>query len=318
MSDSCVLTIGVFDAIHRGHTAILATARTLADKANVPLVVLAFDPHPAAVLRPGTQPPRLTSSDEKRELLLAAGADRVQVLEPTMALFSQTPQEFITNLVAEHHPVAIVEGSNFCFGHQRSGTVDTLRELGLSHGFDVHVQAQSQVMLSDQLLVPVSSSLARWLVGCGRVADAARCLGRHYALSGPVIKGQQRGRTIGVPTANLDLAVNPDKLVPADGVYAGIATLADGSEHTAAISVGTKPTFGQQMLTVEAHVLDFKGDLYGQKLTLRFGRWVRDQQPFPGIDALKAQLVRDIAQTRLWQQQGVLQAIHHVQVPVVQ
>ena len=155
------MTIGVYDAIHRGHAAILATARTLADKAGVPLVVLAFDPHPAAVLRPGTQPPRLTSSDEKRDLLLAAGADRVQILVPSLDLFSQSPQEFITNLVAEHHPLAIVEGSNFCFGRQRSGTVETLRELGKTHGFDVHVHEQSQVMLSDQLLVPVSSSLAR-------------------------------------------------------------------------------------------------------------------------------------------------------------
>src|SRR5690606_17455994 len=128
------------------------------------------------------------------------GAHRVEVLTPSMALFAQSPQTFIENLVAKYQPVAIVEGSNFCFGHQRSGTVETLRELGKQYGFETHVQAQSQVMLTDQLFVPVSSSLARWLVGCGRVADVARCLGRLYSLRAPVVKGEQRGRTLGVPT----------------------------------------------------------------------------------------------------------------------
>lgn len=304
------MTIGVFDAIHLGHTAILSTAKTLAAEAGVPLVVLAFDPHPAAVLRPGTQPPRLTSSDEKRALLLAAGADRVEALVPSMALFALSPQAFIEQLVADYHPVAIVEGSNFCFGNQRSGNVDTLRTLGQQYGYQTHIQPQTQVMLSDQLHVSVSSSLARWLVGCGRVADAARCLGRHYTLTGPVMQGEQRGRTINVPTANLDLSANPDKLVPADGVYAGYALLEDGRQLTCAISVGTKPTFDNETLTVEAHLLDFSGDLYGQTLTIAFARWLRDQQPFPGVEALKAQLGRDIALTRTWQEQGLLGDIH--------
>lgn len=314
MNKPCVMTIGVYDAIHLGHTAILTTARKLADQAGAQLVVLAFDPHPAAVLRPGTQPPRLTSSDQKRELLLTAGADRVEVLTPSKDLFAQTPAEFIENLVKTYHPLAIVEGSNFCFGRQRSGTIDTLRELGQQHGFEVHVQPQAQVMLTDQLQVPVSSSLVRWLVGCGRMADVSRCLDRFYTLSGPVIKGEQRGRTINVPTVNLDLSACTDKLVPADGVYAGQAQLPDGSTYTAAISVGTKPTFDQNLLTVEAHLLDFQGDLYGQTVTLGFARWLRDQQPFPGIDALKAQLGRDIAQTRTWQEQGVLADIHQVAI----
>lgn len=310
MTQPCVMTIGVYDAIHRGHAAILHTARRLADNAGVPLVVLAFDPHPAAVLRPGTQPPRLTTSNEKRELLLQAGANRVEVLVPSMELFALTPEAFVENLVAKYQPVALVEGSNFCFGRQRAGTVETLRTLGKQYGFETHVHEQTQVMLTDQLLVSVSSSLARWLVGCGRVADVARCLGRHYTLTGPVIKGEQRGRTINVPTANLDLTVHPDKLVPADGVYAGLAKLEDGSEYAAAISVGTKPTFGKQQLTVEAHLLDYSGDLYGQTLTISFARWLRDQQPFPGIDALTAQLARDIAITRQWHTQGVLADIH--------
>jgi riboflavin kinase/FMN adenylyltransferase len=307
------MTIGVFDAIHLGHQAILARGRQLADRAGAPLVVLAFDPHPAALLRPDLQPPRLTTSDEKQVLLKQYGADQVIRIEPSRELFAQSPALFIEQLVKAHHPIAIVEGGDFRFGHQRQGDIHTLRELGTLHGCQTHICDQAQVMLTDQLLVPVSSSLTRWLVGQGRVADAARCLGRLYSLTGPVAKGEARGRTINVPTANLDLTGHPDKLIPADGVYAGLAVLPDGREFAAAISIGVKPTFGEHQLTVEAHLLDFSGDLYGQTLTLQLARWLRDQQSFPDVEALKAQLSRDITRTRQWHEQGLLRDIHITQ-----
>lgn len=310
-TNGCVLTIGVYDAVHRGHRAILAKGRALADAHGVPLVVLAFDPHPATVLRPGSQPPRLISASQKVLLLHQAGADTVHILTPEPSLFAMSPQAFIQKIVDEYHPIAMVEGENFRFGHQRQGDGAMLESLGKQHGFEVHVQPSEQVMLCDQLLVTASSSMVRWLVGHGRVADAARCLGRCYALQGRVMTGEKRGRTIGVPTANLDLSDQPDLLVPADGVYAGIAQLHDERTFPAAISVGTKPTFDNEVqLTVEAHLPGFAGDLYDTMLELRFARFVRDQQPFPNVDALKAQLQRDIAQTIAWQQQGVLADIH--------
>lgn len=309
MPSQCVISIGVFDAVHLGHRAMLQTARRLADDAGVELVVLAFDPHPAVVLRPGTQPPRLVSLAQKQALLMEAGAHRVELLSPTPELFALTPEAFIQQIVQTHQPVAMVEGYNFRFGHQRQGDVQTLTKLGETYGFATHVQPPLQVSLSDQLMTPVSSSLVRWLVGCGRVVDVARCLGRQYTLEGKVTRGEQRGRTINVPTANLDWSAQPDKLIPADGVYAGLAELADGRKIPAAISIGLKPTFAGQQLTVEAHLLDFSGDLYGQAMTLHFGRWVRDQQSFPNLDALKQQLGRDIAQTRRWHEKGLLELI---------
>lgn len=308
--DLSVISIGVFDAVHQGHRGILSTAKRLADQHAASLVVLAFDPHPAAILRPESLPPRLASAQEKQELLKKAGADRVVLLTPSADLFKQSPETFIRGLVQAYHPVALVEGSDFRFGHQRSGNIQTLRQLGTQYGYRVVVQPQAQVMLSDQTTVAVSSSLIRWLVGRGRVADASRCLGRHYCLTAPVIHGEARGRTLGVPTINLDVSTNPDKLIPADGVYACLAILPDGSVYPAAASVGTKPTFGQSQLAVEAYLLGFSGDLYDQVVTLQFARWVRDQLTFPDIGSLKMQLDSDIRIVRQWFEIGALQTIH--------
>ena len=152
--------------------------------------------------------------------------------------------------------------------------------------------------LCDQWEVPVSSSTIRWLLAHGRVMDAARCLGRDYSIAGTVAIGEQRGRTIGVPTANLQPEAMAARALPGDGVYAGWACLADGKRHAAAISVGVKPTFGGARRVIEAHLLDFAGDLYGTSITLGFTRWLRDQQPFPNREALVGQLRRDIAMAR--------------------
>ena len=292
-----VITIGHFDGVHRGHRVLLDRARAAARSQGAAVIAMAFDPHPATVLRPGTEPPRLCSTEEKIARLKEAGADDVVLLKPEAGLLGQTPEQFVQGVVDEYRPVAMVEGRDFRFGKKRAGDIDTLAALGREHGFEVIVQPAVELGLSDMLIAPVSSSLIRWLVGRGRMVDAALCLAEHYSLTGRVTEGEQRGRTIGVPTANLDPSAYAQQLAPADGVYAGYVDLGQAS-YVAAISIGVKPTFGERRLTVEAHILDFTGDIYGQRITIRFARWLRDQYAFPGIEALRQQLERDIGQTR--------------------
>jgi riboflavin kinase/FMN adenylyltransferase len=296
MPSGCVITIGNFDGVHVGHAAILREARQLAVSLGAAVKALTFDPHPASVLRPGRQPLRLTSLPEKRGLLLEAGADEVIVLEPAPALLAMEPRDFIADLVALHQPEAIVEGVDFRFGRGRAGDIHLLESLGPILGFVLAVVPDAQVALSDHLLAPVSSSLVRWLLSHGRVVDAAIGLGRPFELCGPVVRGDQRGRSLGIPTANLDAAAIAGRAIPGDGVYAGAAMLPDGQSWPAAISVGVKPTFPNAARTIEAHLLGFSGDLYGQTVTIRFNRWLREQQPFPSLKALKSQLLRDVAQ----------------------
>lgn len=319
MPDRSVLTLGNFDGPHVGHLAILERARTLAQHHAARVVAITFDPPPIQVLRPGSEPPRLVSLEKRIERLRDGGADEINVIIPTADMLAQTPAEFIGHLVDRYRPVAIVEGTDFRFGRGRAGDMDTLAELGEIHGFEAVVVPRVAATLGDQQAAPVSSSLVRWLIGRGRVADAAACLGRPFCLTAAVARGEQRGRQLGVPTANLDADQIAPYIVPADGVYAGLATLASTNSPShasnlkpqpstipAAISVGVKPTFGKKTLTVEAHLLDFDNDLYGQTLTLHFARWVRDQYPFPGVDALREQLGRDIQQVRAWHRAGVL------------
>lgn len=309
MANATVISIGNFDGVHAGHRRILRQAKTLARAKGARLLAMTFDPPPAAVLRPGSEPPRLMESDEKTAALRQAGADEVVVLRPTPELLGLTAEQFVQRVVERHRPVAFVEGLDFRFGKNRGGDVHLLETLGPRFGFETQVIEKVVVPLQDQVLAPVSSSLIRWLLAHGRVADAARCLGQAYALSAPVVLGEQRGRQLDVPTANLDLATMPGRMIPGEGVYAGLATLADGSIHAAAISIGNKPTLARQDLTIEAHLLDFKGDLYGQRLMLCFCRWVRDQQPFPDLEALRCQLGRDLALVRRWHGLGLLDTL---------
>lgn len=330
MPDPTVLTLGNFDGPHVGHLAILKRARTLANEHGARVVAITFDPPPIQVLRPGQEPPVIASLAQRTARLKTGGADEVQVMTPTPELLAQSADEFIERLVDQHHPVAIVEGPDFRFGKGRGGDMDKLAQLGHTHGFTAVTVPRVEAPLSDLQLAPVSSSLVRWLVGRGRVADAAVCLGQPFSLTAKVVKGEQRGRQLGIPTANLDATQIAPFIIPADGVYAGVAEvhMADPEEanpkssiknqkYPAAISVGVKPTFGQKTLTVEAHLLDTPGnpgspaspesfDLYGQPLTLHFARWVRDQYPFPGVVPLREQLFRDIEQTRRWHASGVL------------
>ncbi|MEX0885793.1 MAG: riboflavin biosynthesis protein RibF [Phycisphaeraceae bacterium] len=306
MPGPTVLTIGNFDGVHLGHQAILARARAIAGPAHARVIALTFDPHPAAVLRPGSEPARLSTREHKAERLRATGADDVVILEPTPELLGQTAEQFVANLVATYRPVAFVEGADFRFGKGRAGNVERLAAMGGEHGFEVQVVDRVDVALADRQLAPVSSSLVRWLVEHGRVMDAALALNAGFELRGRVAAGEQRGRTLGVPTANLDPADYAGHVLPADGVYAGAVVLPDAAVRPAALSVGVKPTFGEHRLTIEAHLLDFAGDLYGQSIAIRFARWIRDQHAFPDLASLKRQLDQDIAQTRRGATLGLL------------
>ncbi len=286
-----VLSIGNFDGLHLGHREILRTASAL--RASSPpsrLAVATFEPHPLTVLRPDRAPPRLTPPDRKRDLLEQAGVDEYVVLPPTPDVLNLTAEQFWQVLRDEARPAHLVEGESFNFGKGRGGSIDRLREWTAGSPVRLHVVPPVTVALLDLQIVPASSSLVRWLVAHGRVRDAAICLGRPYELVGPVVKGHQRGRTIGMPTANLDCG---DQLVPADGVYAGRCDVG-GRVYPVALSVGTMPTFGANARQVEAHLAGFEGDLYGQSLGVEVLDWLREQRKFKGIDALKAQLAQDV------------------------
>lgn len=290
-----VLSIGNFDGVHRGHHQILKTASQLKAACGAPAsAIVTFEPHPLTVLRPHLAPARLTPPGRKRQLLESAGVDALVILPPSRQVLDLTAEQFWQIIRDQVRPAHLIEGSSFNFGKNRGGTIETLRRWAASSAVQLHVIDPVVVPLLDLSLVPVSSSLIRWLLAGGRVRDAAICLGRGYELEGEVIAGAQRGRQIGVPTANLRCA---DQLIPADGVYAGRCEL-DGTVYSAAISIGTNPTFGENPRTVEAHLLDFTADLYGRSLRLDFIDWQREQEVFKSIEALKAQIARDLNQTR--------------------
>jgi riboflavin kinase / FMN adenylyltransferase len=297
-----VVTIGGFDGVHRGHAALLAHARDIAARAGARVVALTFDPHPATVLRPDEAPPRLTTFEQRTDLLRGAGADEVVRLEPARALLGQSPEEFVRCLVEQFRPIAIVEGGDFRFGKGRAGDVNVLAELGRRYGFSVGLVDPVEAVLINCTVVRVSSSVTRWLIANGRVRDAAILLGRDYELPGEVVRGDRRGRTIGYPTAN----VRTPCLLPGDGVYAGTAVLDDGRQFTAAISIGAKPTFAGTERALEAFLIDVPryGDAirdlpeYGWKITLRISHWLRDQARYGSVHALLEQMDRDCARAR--------------------
>ena len=308
MPAATVVTIGIFDGVHVGHQAIIARARALADARGLATLAVTFNPPPAHVLRPSTRSPLLTDIDQRARLIRQAGADRVLVIEPTPEFLHLPAEGFVEALVAQHAPAAVVEGPDFRFGHARRGDTAMLAELGRRLGFETVVVPKVQAQLTDLTVVSVSSSLVRWLVGQGRTLDAAAALGRTLSLEARVVEGERRGRTLGFPTVNPDPAALADRALPAEGVYAGSAELPGGVAHAAAISIGVKPTWpgAPRKVTVEAHLLDFSGDAYGQRVTLRLGPWLREQRVFPGPGALRAQLARDVAYIRRLHSLGLL------------
>ncbi len=289
-----VMSIGNFDGVHLGHQNILQTGRRLRDGlAGARLSVVTFEPHPLTVLRPESAPPRLSPLTQKHALLQAAGVDHVIILPPSHQVLDLTAEQFWAILRDQSRPRHLIEGHDFSFGKDRGGNLERLLQWSAGGELQVHAIDPVRVALLDMQVAPVSSSLIRWLIRHGRVRDAAICLGRPYGLEGKVVEGYQRGRQIGVPTANIDFG---EQLIPADGVYAGRCTV-DEKNYAAAVSIGVAPTFGDSRRQVEAHLIDFSGDLYGRTLHLELLDWLRDQMPFKGIEALKAQLARDIGRT---------------------
>ena len=288
-----VVSVGNFDGVHRGHRHILEAARALrAGPGASALAVVTFEPHPLTVLRPESAPPRLTPPGLKRELLAALGAEYLVVLPPGQAVLELTAEQFWQILRDDVRPAHLVEGKSFNFGKNRGGNVRKLAAWAAQSPVKLHVIEPVSVPLVDMQVVPVSSSFVRFLLAHGRVRDAAVCLGRAYALEGKVVEGFRRGRTIGVPTTNLDCA---GQMVPGDAVYAGRCTVGR-TTYPAAVSIGTLPTFGEAQRQVEAHLIGFDGDLYGQTIRVELVDWLREQRKFTGIDALKARISKDLGE----------------------
>jgi len=291
---SAAVAVGVFDGVHLGHQRILERAVAIAREQRVRCVVLSFDPHPDLVLSPRFEAmPPLTPLPEKRERLLALGASELEILPFTRELAALAPEEFVDRaLVARHHPVALVVGENFALGRGRAGNVQRLREIGAARGFEV-----VPVPLLELEGAPVSSTRIRGLLAAGRVAEAARLLGRRYGLTGTVVRGDAIGRTLGYPTANLRL--HEERVVPGDGIYAVWARSAGEREwRAAAMSVGIRPTFGGQVRTLEVHVIGWSGDLLGASMEVEFAEWLRPERRFETREALIAAMDDDVAETR--------------------
>jgi len=300
------MSIGNFDGLHLGHRKILETMKSFrhrdgASDETSRLAVVTFEPHPLTVLRPELAPPRLTPPALKETMLREASVDDYVILPPSPSVLNLRAEDFWAILRDEVKPAHLVEGSTFNFGKDRGGTIARLREWSVGTSVQLHVIDGVSVPLLDLQIVPVSSSIIRWLLANGRVRDAAICLGRPYLLEGPVVEGHHRGRSIGIPTANLRC---DDQMIPADGVYAGRCTI-DGAIYPAAVSIGKTPTFGDQQRQVEAHLIGYEGDLYGRTLHLELLDWLRDQMRFPGVARLKEQLARDVVQARMMRDRDV-------------
>jgi riboflavin kinase / FMN adenylyltransferase len=294
------LSIGNFDGVHVGHAALIRRARDQVGTAGR-VVALVFDPHPMAVLRPQAVPPRLSTLAQRAGWLRSAGADEVEHLEPTPELLGLTPEAFVRAKVERNAlPPGrswFVEGADFHFGKGRAGSMETLAALGRSMGFVAETVAPVDAVLDNHQVARASSTLVRWLLSLGRVRDAAIVLGRPYELTGTVVRGDQRGRTIGWPTANIDA----EQMLPADGVYAGRATLPGGATFPAAVNVGSRPTFNGRGRRLEAHVITGGGwpalAEYGWAIRLELLGWVRDDVRFGGVAELVGQIGRDCERT---------------------
>lgn len=291
-----VVTIGVFDGVHLGHRQIIERAVTDARERGLRSVVLTFDPHPAAVVRPGAHPAILTELEYKGDLLAELGVDGMCVVPFTHEFSQLAPDSFVHDVLVEHlHAATVVVGENFRFGHKAAGDVTMLTELGRTFGFGV--DAVPLASRANGTETVYSSTYVRSCVAAGDVTAAAAALGRPHRVSGLVVRGANRGGSqLGFPTANLHHA--PDVAVPADAIYAGWLTRAvDGKQLPAAISVGTNPTFAGRERTVEAHIIDFSGDLYGEAVSLDFVERLREQRMYDAIEPLIAQITADVADT---------------------
>jgi riboflavin kinase/FMN adenylyltransferase len=290
-----VLALGNFDGVHRGHVKIAERVRRVADERAATAVAMTFDPHPSRVIRPDKAPPLLMTTQQKLEALSKAGIQGVAIVRFTSEMSRWDPETFVRSVLVEWMRAAEVwVGANFLFGRDRSGNFSMLRSLGARYGF--RAEKIDPVRYKDFV---VSSTRVRRLIAEGRVDEAGALLGHHYYVDGSVIQGQRRGRQLGFPTANL---CSDNELMPPAGVYATVAQI-DGIYYPSVTNVGVRPTFeeantGRGQVTVEAHLFDFGQDLYGRRLRLEFVQRLRDERRFESVDALKAQIGIDCAQTR--------------------
>jgi riboflavin kinase/FMN adenylyltransferase len=289
MAQPAVVTMGTFDGVHRGHQAVLAEVTRRARDGKLASVLVTFEPHPLAVVNPAAAPKLLTLPAEKEALVQAQGIDRFVLMPFTPAVAQLDAEAFVGRLCDEYGMHELVMGYDHAFGRGRAGDVELVERLARQRDFRMAVV--DAVRDNGQ---PISSTLIRSGVAHGDLDSAARWLGRPYAIRGKVVRGAGRGRTIGIPTINLE---SPDarKLLPPDGVYAVRVRILDAGSRLLGgmMNQGPRPTFGDQARTLEVHLFDFEGELYGETVDVEWVRRLRDVQAFPSRDALVAQLERD-------------------------
>jgi riboflavin kinase/FMN adenylyltransferase len=286
-----ILTMGKFDGLHLGHQALIGTVVEHARRHGFASAVLTWEPHPNLVTRPNQELLLLSSRTEKVAQIGALNPDWLIIAPFTKETMATSAEQYMRQICIALPLREIWVGEDFAMGRGRTGDVSALIGIGAELGFAVGTI--KPVIIDGE---PVSASRVRRLLADGRVADAITLLGRPYSMRAPIVEGDKRGRTIGFPTANLQLEAG--HALPAYGVYACFVTLPDGSRHPAVTNIGVRPTFGSLRPTVEAHLLDWSGDLYGQVISVEFLHRLRGEQKFSGIDALKAQIAHDAAQAR--------------------
>jgi riboflavin kinase/FMN adenylyltransferase len=296
-----VVTIGAYDGVHRGHQAVIDRVRQLAVERGLATAVVTFDRHPAAVVRPESAPPLLTDLEQKLELLGATGVEYVYVIHFDEVRSKEPAEDFVTEVLVDClNASAVVVGEDFHFGHQRRGNVRLLRAMGSDADFEVvgiELVDRDGSPASDEA-ARVSSTSIRTALRNGDLVAANDMLGRPYEVRGTVVDGDKRARELGFPTANM--AVPKEICLPADGIYAGLYVGPDGESHATAISLGRRPTFydDADASLLEAHLLDFDGDLYGQAARVQFVHRLRDEIKFDSVDALVSQMIDDVARAR--------------------
>jgi riboflavin kinase / FMN adenylyltransferase len=298
-SMNSVVALGNFDGVHLGHQAVVRRAVEEGSRRGAKVVAATFDPHPRAVLAPGSEPRLLTTLEMRREELLGYGVDEVWAIRFDEALSRKSPEEFVRDvLVGEIGAAAVVVGENFRFGHRAAGDFRELERLMRGFGGE----AYAVPVRSEGGEAPISSTRIRRLVGEGEVAEAARLLGRPYVLRGDVVVGDKRGRTIGFPTANV--VADPALVVPARGVYAGFVRVGKDT-YAACTNIGVAPTFERRESRVEVYLLGFEGDLYGREVDVSFLERIREEKRFSGVEELKTQISRDVEAAKRITNDGV-------------
>jgi riboflavin kinase/FMN adenylyltransferase len=292
-----VITIGAYDGVHVGHRAVIEHVRRQASELGAKSVVVTFDRHPASVVRPESAPRLLTTADQKMELLAATGIDAVAVVPFDERQAAESPESFIDRVLVNClNTKVIVVGEDFHFGRGRDGNVELLRKIGMEADFDV--EPLELLPRADDIDEPVSSTAIRRALAGGDISRANTMLGREFEARGPVVMGDQRGRLLGFPTANVEV---PNGLcLPADGVYAGWYERPSGEINACAINLGRRPTFYEHADSslLEAHLLDFDGDLYGETARVRLAHFLRSERKFDGVESIITQLTQDVGHTR--------------------